>query len=288
MLKLGGSTDPLPWPRMNSKTFCAIAVLCIGCSARTSRFSLVEVVGEVSQADRLWQERHVHGLDAVLGALTFEDAEVGRHPDIQWRRARAVMAKGVAAVEREAALDSYGEARAIALGCLEESQAFRMRRAEWGWVDAIQFIPPRRAVCASMLGLAWVRWLGEIGPAASSSDLEVLDALLAWAVRQPQPRAQEYAQWSQALLDAMRQPWDGRDLGRAQDAFQSLRVQAEVSPVMLEADQLRWVCADMVLPTCADLRSRLEQRVPLAADTQNAVARALAATGPEGAEQTLD
>jgi hypothetical protein len=243
----------------------------------------VEVTDEVNQADRLWQARHVHGLEGVAEALTFEDTEVAAHPDVQWRRARVAMAKGQAAHGREASLDGYGEARAIALGCLEESQAFRLRRAEWGWVDAIQFIPARRSVCASMLGLAWVRWFGEMGPAASSSDLEVLDTLLAWAVRQPQPRAREHAQWAQALLDAMRSPFDGRDLDRAQATLETLLAQEEFSAVMLEADQLRWVCAEMAPPHCTDLRNRLEKRVPLAADTKQALARALMATGDSGA-----
>jgi len=268
---------------MNSKTICAIAALCIGCSARTARFTLVEVTGEVAHADRLWQERHVHGLDAVIEALTFDDRDVAAHPDVHWRMARAVIAKGQAAHGREASLDGYGEARAIALSCLEESPAFRLRRAEWGWVDAIEFIPQKRSLCASMLGLAWVRWFGEMGPASSSSDLEVLDALLGWGGRQQQRRVQEYAQWAQALLDAMRSPYDGRDLERSHETFRTLADQREFSAVMLEADQLRWGCADMGPTYCPDLRESLERRDPQAPDILQAVTDALAETAPSSA-----
>ncbi len=261
---------------MKSKTLGIFVALCVGCSVRTARSVLLDVSTEMEEADRLWRERASHGLDAAVQALEFDDAGRADHPDVLWRKVRVLTALGQASSSSEEALEYYGQARAAGLACLEGAPAFRLRKAEWGWVDAIQFIPPRRAACAATLGVAWVRWLAEIGPVAGAADLEVLDGLLTWSEEQPQPVTSGYGAWGRALLFGVRGSEDGRDLEASRQGLDRAMTNPILPQVLVESDYVRWACEDETAGSCEVVRARLEAKEAEAPDVAAARRDALA------------
>ena len=124
----------------------------------------------------------------------------------------------------------------------------------------------RPAACRLLLGVAWVRWFGEMGPVAASSDLEVLDVLLGWSQQQPQLVAKAYGRWGAALLAGMRAKDDGRDVTASREGFESAMAHGILPAVLIEADQVRWACPDMTDAHCEAIRLRLELGEPTAPD----------------------
>jgi len=167
-------------------------------------------------AERQWDQRDRNGLGPVEETLEGVYALQPDSSEVLWQLARLKIVQGLLEPDRRAALYSYAEARALALGCLDADAAFLQRRVELGWEPAIELLDSQRMPCAAYAALAWARWMEVHGGAAGEIDLETIDLLVKVTTRSGADRERRVAVWAQALVMAIRPEWRGRDLDKAQ------------------------------------------------------------------------
>ena len=161
-------------------------------------------------------------LDAMLDA----DRE---RPGVQWRRARALIGRGMAQHEDHRAREFYAEARAVASQCLDSDPMFRARRQAVGIVRALPSVGPERRPCVDQLAWAWLRWLAIMGADRAGLDLPTIQALV-------ETNADKHsAEWGRALLLAL----TGRR-GPAKSAFERL-LGARWGELHMTADMVQYV-----------------------------------------------
>jgi hypothetical protein len=223
----------------------------------------------LDQVDAAWERRGEIGYDQAARPLLRAYGLAPKLPGVVWRLARWRFAEGLAAEDPRSAKSSFAEARATAIGCLQDSPGFVAGLTE-GWSTALAAIPPERVPCAGWGAIAWARWYELQGPAAAAIDLDAIDSLAAVASASLDPEVHGLGAWAAGVVAATRPDWAGHDPGAARADLEEA-VRADPDSLARQADLYRLVVA----PTGSDeevtaLRERILARPPTNPEDQRA------------------
>ena len=263
-------------------------VLDMGCRHAKLGRSAVEVSEWTEALDAIWEQRSTDGLAPAATVLEDMSSEARAHPDVRWRVMRDTLAKASIAEPTISKIALYATAREEGLACLDGAPSFAKRRAEWGWDEALNHIPPRRRLCASWLALAWVRWADAFGEEAAAVDLRRIDGIL-MALDGDTGRAVSFNRdWARAIrlsLPEVASPTErteGKErfasLIRASSGERKLRLRSDFYGLHASSEDAERWCA---------LRAKLRLANATSADTKAAVSSALR-RGDGGLECPMD
>lgn len=231
-----------------------LAVLLLACPKRDADER--EMRPLLDAADAVWKDRGTLGLEAASAPLVTAWARDPRHPGVSWRLARLKVAEGLVAEDDDLARASYADARALAIGCLDQDLVFAEQRASTGWEVALEGLPVARSRCAAWAALAWSRWMEVTGGIGTSLDLDAIDALVTAAVASDDPETLSIGVWAQGVLAAVRPPWEGGSTAAAREALDRA-IELEPDALVRQVDLYLLVLEPAGDPEAPTLRDRI-------------------------------
>jgi len=207
-------------------TWLIVVVALFGCPKRGDQRDR-EVRQLLEEADKAWANRGELGLEEASLPLLSAWSVDPRHIGVSWRLARQKVAEGIVSEDPNATRTLYGDARSLAIGCLDNDVAFAQERASSGWEVALDKVPIARERCAAWGALAWARWMAVTGGAATALDLDAVQSLVDATSKTEDEQANDIGTWAGGVLAAVRPPWDG---GNADEARKALEKAIERAP----------------------------------------------------------
>lgn len=190
-------------------------LLLAGCARRDLAVAPSEVPELLRIADVQWEQRGEIGLERVESTLYEAYRIEPRNPEVLWRLVRLNVTMGLVEPEPRASQYAFAEARSLGMSCLELDPSFVQYRSELGWSGAVGLIDADDTACSAWTALAWARWMAAHGAAAAALDIVPLSTLITQTTELAVDDPREVVTYADALLAALRPPWEGGDLEQA-------------------------------------------------------------------------